>query len=49
MVKTFEPRYLITGWAPHIAAADSLTTRGTPLLRRLGSIPSHVIYERIAP
>lgn len=48
MVRTFQPRYLITGWPPHVTAADSLTARAAPVLRRLGSIPSHVVYERVA-
>src|SRR5687767_6965083 len=47
MVRSFEPRYLVTGWPPHIKAADTLSTGSTPLLRRLGSIPSHTIYERM--
>lgn len=47
MVRTFQPRYLITGWTPHITAADALTAGTAPVLRRLGSIPSHVIYERV--
>jgi hypothetical protein len=48
MVRTFQPRYLITGWPPHITAADSLSTRAEPVLRKLGSIPSHVVCERVA-
>jgi hypothetical protein len=47
MVDTFQPRYLITGWPAHVTAADSLSTDASPVLRRLGSIPSHIIYERV--
>ncbi len=47
MVHSFEPRYLITGWPAHITAADSLSAGASPVLRRAGSIPHHVIYERI--
>ena len=49
MVRRFEPRYLITGWPAHITAADTLSAGPTPVLRRSGSIPHHVIYERIVP
>ncbi|HEX6315335.1 MAG TPA: hypothetical protein VFZ73_10775 [Gemmatimonadaceae bacterium] len=48
MVRTFEPRFLVTGWPPHIAAADSLTTGTSPLLHRVGSIPNHTIFERVS-
>ena len=47
MVRTYEPRYLITGWTPHVAAADTLSAQPAPALRRAGSIPHHTIYERI--
>lgn len=47
MVQTFQPRYLITGWPAHITAADSLSAGAAPVLRRLGSIPSHTVYERV--
>lgn len=47
MVRTFQPRYLITGWPPHITAADGLTAGTDPLLRKLGSIPNHVVYLRV--
>jgi hypothetical protein len=47
MVRSFEPRYLITGFPSHIVAADTLSAGTAPVLRRSGSIPHHVIYERI--
>ena len=47
MVRSFEPRYLVTGWPAHIDAADTLSAGPAPILRRLGAIPNHVIYERV--
>jgi hypothetical protein len=47
MIRTYRPRYFVTGWAEHLKAADSLVDRTPPLLRRLGAIPSHVVYERV--
>lgn len=47
MVGTFQPRYVITGWPPHVTAADSLSAGASPILRRLGTIPSHTIFERV--
>ena len=48
IVQTFEPRYLITGFPAHVAAADTLATTPQPPLRRAGSIPNHVIFARIS-
>jgi hypothetical protein len=47
MVDTFQPRYFVTGWAQHLRAADSLAARTPPVLRKLGAIPNHVVYERV--
>jgi hypothetical protein len=49
MITTYHPRYLVTGWQPHITAAESLSSRKAPVLRRLGYIPQHVVFERVAP
>lgn len=49
MVRTYEPRFLITGWPPHVSAADSLSAGSSPVLRRLGGIPNHTIFERLSP
>ena len=49
MIETFEPRYFISGFTAHVVAADTLAARTPPLLRRLGWIPNHAVYERIAP
>jgi hypothetical protein len=49
MVRTYEPRYFITGWPPHVAAADTLSSGPGPMLRRVGAIPNHVIFERATP
>jgi hypothetical protein len=47
IVRTFKPRYVVTGWPPHLAAADTLSSGPTPILRRAGSIPHQTVYERI--
>jgi hypothetical protein len=47
MITTYHPRYFVTGWKPHLSAADTLTARTPPLLRQVGSIPNHVVYERV--
>jgi hypothetical protein len=47
MITTYQPRYFVTGWQPHLKAADTLAARMPPLLRQLGSIPNHVVYERV--
>jgi hypothetical protein len=47
MIATYEPRYFVTGWKPHLKAADTLAARTPPVLRQLGSIPNHVVYERV--
>ena len=47
MIATYQPRYFVTGWKPHLSAADSLAARTPPMLRQLGSIPNHVVYERV--
>lgn len=49
MVRTYGPRYLITGWPPHVVAADTLSTGPSPMLRRVGAIQHHVIFERLEP
>lgn len=49
MISTYHPRYLVTGWPPHVTAAESLSTRKAPLLRRVGYIPHHVVFERVMP
>ncbi|HSA57076.1 MAG TPA: glycosyltransferase family 39 protein [Gemmatimonadaceae bacterium] len=49
MIETFEPRYFITGFTAHLMAADTLAARTPPVLRRLGAIQNHVVYERITP
>ena len=47
MITTYQPRYFVTGWTPHLKAADTLAARTPPMLRQLGSIPNHVVYERV--
>ena len=47
MITTYQPRYFVTGWKPHLKAADTLAARTPPMLRQLGSIPNHVVYERV--
>ena len=47
MISTYHPRYFVTGWSPHLKAADTLAARTPPLLRQLGSIQNHVVYERV--
>jgi hypothetical protein len=47
MLTAYQPRYLVTGYMPHLAAADSLAVRTPPLLRRVGDIRHHRIYERL--
>lgn len=47
MLTTFEPRYLVTGYMPHLVAADSLALRTPPMLRKVGDIRHHRIYERL--
>jgi hypothetical protein len=49
IVRTFRPKFVVTGWPPHLAAADTLSSGPTPILRRAGSIPNQTVYERIAP
>jgi len=47
MIATYQPRYYVTGWAEHLRAADSLAARTPPVLRKLGAIPHHTVYERV--
>jgi hypothetical protein len=47
MITTYNPRFLVTGWPPHVTAAESLSARNEPVLRRLGYIPHHVVFERV--
>ena len=47
IVSTYEPRYVITGWPAHRAAAETLSSGATPMLRRAESTPEMTIYERI--
>jgi hypothetical protein len=47
MLTAYQPRYLVTGYMPHLAAADSLAVRTPPLLKRVGDIRHHRIYERL--
>ena len=47
MITTYNPRFLVTGWPPHVTAAESLSARHEPVLRRLGYIPHHVVFERV--
>ena len=49
MITAFEPRYVITGFPAHMAAADVMTAGSNPALRKLGFIPNHAVYERVAP
>jgi hypothetical protein len=49
MITAFEPRYVITGFPAHMAAADVMTSGSNPALRKLGFIPNHAVYERVAP
>jgi len=49
MITTFEPRFVITGWPAHMAAADVIAGGTKPALRKLGFIPNHAVYERLAP
>ena len=49
MITTYQPRYLFTGFPPHVTAAESLSARNAPVLRRLGYIPNHVVFERVTP
>lgn len=47
MIATYQPRYFVTGWAEHLRAADSLSVRTPPVLRKLGTIPHHTVYQRV--
>ena len=49
IIGTYQPRFVVTGWPPHMAAADLLTTGPAPMLRRAGAIPHHIVYERLTP
>ena len=47
MITTFEPRFVVTGWPAHVAAADSISAGAKPALRKLGFIRNHAVYERL--
>lgn len=49
VLTTYQPRLFITGWSAHLRAADTLAARTPPVLRRLGAIPGHVVYEHAVP
>lgn len=49
LLETYRPRYYLSGWRTAVDAAEVLSARTPPLLRRFATLPGATVYERLTP